>query len=239
MSTTTRQRKAWAPPCTPKGDVFLPAYQAIDSVFRKWGYGVGQNTWTYSCRKITGGSGYSLHAYGPGTRFTFWTGITRDTALALDVNSDRNPYSAAGLLITDMPAGMIAEIKAIRTVSGEQVWEWGGDYRSIKDTMHFDLAASPQGLVTGIAGSHAPAWSPPPFPGTIRKGSSPERVAQWRMLLAACGYRGFRVGVYGWSMTLGAATRRFQRNHGLKVDGIAGPATWAKACEVLTKKRKG
>lgn len=239
MSTTTRQRKAWAPACTPKGQALHGAYAAIDAVFRRWNYQVGPNTWTFACRQITAGKDYSLHAYGPGDQFTFWTGVTRPTAVALDVNSDRNPYSGKGAnrLITDMPAGMIAEIEAIHTVSGEQVWEWGGRYKSIKDPMHFDMAASPAGLLTGIAGQNAPAWKPPAFPGVVKKTSSPERVAAWRMLLAACGYRGFRVGVYPWSVTLGAATRRFQRNHGLVVDGIVGPKTWAVACQVLRKKR--
>lgn len=83
-------------------------------------------------------------------------------------------------------------------------------------------------------------WQPPPFPGTIKAGSDPRRVAAWRMLLSAAGYRGFKVGVYPWSMTLGYATKRFQKNHGLTRDGIVGPKTWAKACAVVAaKKAKG
>lgn len=79
------------------------------------------------------------------------------------------------------------------------------------------------------------AWTPPPFPGTIRKGSSAERVAVWRMVLGDLGYRGFKVGLFPWSMTLGAATRRFQRRHGLKPDGVVGPKTWAVAMLLLKK----
>lgn len=87
------------------------------------------------------------------------------------------------------------------------------------------LPAKPQG------------WQPPQFPGTIGKTSPAARVAGWRLLLGAAGYRGFKVGVYPWSMTLGYATRRFQKNHGLTVDGIVGPATWAKACAVVAAKK--
>lgn len=83
-----------------------------------------------------------------------------------------------------------------------------------------------------------PAWSPPVFPGTIGPDSLAERVAKWRMLLGAIGYKGFRVGMFPWSLTLGHATRRFQRRHGLAADGIVGPQTWAKAVAVLVAKRK-
>lgn len=240
--TTSALRREWAPACTPKGPVFLDAYQALDTVFRHHGYRpTGPDCGAYNCRRITGGTGYSLHSYGPGDRFTFWTGVTVSTALAVDINWQDNPYGP--VLRTDMPRSMVDDVLRIRTRNGQQVWRWGGDYTSNKDAMHFEIVCGPRDLGTGIDATTLPAvkpaWSPPPFPGSIRKGSSPERVAQWRMLLAACGYRGFRVGVYGWSMTLGAATRRFQLRHGLVVDGIVGPATWAKACEVLTKKRNG
>jgi len=80
-------------------------------------------------------------------------------------------------------------------------------------------------------------WTPPPFPGTIRKGSPTERVAVWRVVLGALGYKGFKVGFYPWSGVLTLATKRFQRHHGLKADGVVGPKTWAKAIEVLRSKR--
>jgi len=246
--STSALRSAWAPACTPKGPVFLDAYKALDAVFEAHGYRPSApDCGAYNCRKITGGTGYSLHSYGPGDPFTFWTGLRISTALAVDINWWDNPYGRR--LVTDMPRAMVDAVLRIRTRNGQQVWRWGGDYRTNKDAMHFEIVCGPRDLGTGIdpttvpgakpAKPTKPAWSPPPFPGTIRPGSSPERVAQWRVVLGALRYKGFKVGVYPWSMTLGAATRRFQRRHGLTPDGIVGPKTWAKAVARLAQIRKG
>jgi hypothetical protein len=153
MSRTTAQlRRLWAPACAGKEDVFLHAYVALDEVMHKHGYrpraGV---TGAYNCRKITGGSGYSLHAYGPGSRFVFWTKVAVTTAVAVDVNWDRNPYGPH--LVTDMPRAMVDEVCAIETVDGVIVWRWGGYYETNKDAMHFEIVASPAELKRGIAGA--------------------------------------------------------------------------------------
>lgn len=85
-------------------------------------------------------------------------------------------------------------------------------------------------------------WQGPPFPGVIRPGAVSDRVQKWAVLLSAAGYRGFNVTgqsgtVYGKGKEL--ATRRFQKRHGLKVDGVVGPQTWAAAvASVAEKKRK-
>lgn len=85
-------------------------------------------------------------------------------------------------------------------------------------------------------------WQGPPFPGVILPGAVSPRVQQWAVLLSAAGYRGFNVTgqagtVYGKGKEL--ATRRFQKRHGLKVDGVVGPQTWAAAvASVAEKKRK-
>lgn len=45
---------------------------------------------------------------------------------------------------------MVDEIVAIRTKSDAPVWGWGGFYRTIKDTMHYEIVCTPADLATGI-----------------------------------------------------------------------------------------
>lgn len=147
--STSELRNLWAPACKSKGSAFKPAYDALDTALHAYSYRPkAGETWGYNCRKITGGSGYSLHAYGPGGLFIFWTGVRVTMALAVDINSRANPYGKR--LITDMPRAMTDGIKGIRTNSGHQVWGWGGDYRNNKDAMHFEIVASPAELASGI-----------------------------------------------------------------------------------------
>lgn len=153
--STAQARAAWSPACSTRRTTVrfftgvqvtidprvVPAFAALDQILQRHGYrprpGV---TGAYVCRQITGGTGYSLHAYGT----------------AIDINWDTNPYRADGRLITDMPAAMVAEITALRTVSGAPVWGWGGAYRSVKDAMHYEIVCTPADLATGIAGTRAP-----------------------------------------------------------------------------------
>lgn len=152
MTRTTQQvREAWSPACQTKGADLVAAYQALDAVMKKHGYKPRSGvTGAFNCRKITGGTGYSLHAYGPGVIFTFWTGVRVTTAVAVDVNWDKNPYGPR--LITDMPRAMVDDICAIKTVDGLQVWRWGGYYSNNKDAMHYEIVVSPAELRKGIAG---------------------------------------------------------------------------------------
>ena len=124
MRTTAQIRSAWAPACQPRlveftawtgatypqgiDDRCQEAFSALDAVFEAWGYrpAVGW-CWGYLCRKITGGSGYSLHAYG----------------VCLDVNAPKNPYGPR--LVTDMPRPMVEAGLAIRANGGHRVFGWG------------------------------------------------------------------------------------------------------------------
>lgn len=218
MLTTTQLRAAWGPPCQAastrvtvalNGDGRITvdrrtqaAFTALNACLKAHGYRTRRNdTGAYNCRRITGGTGYSLHAFG----------------IACDINWSSNPYGRK--LITDMPPAMVAAIKAIRTRNGRQVFGWGGDYRTNKDAMHFEAVCSPKDLATGIDPATVPGYKPPPpaDPNAGRvwrefaKGatdlgiySKPDKpgqryqVSELQMLLAALGhYRRQPDGVYG------------------------------------------
>lgn len=147
MRSTAELRILWAPACTPPfarytlhgGGVVtvdvlvVDALKALNAVLIDWDYRTRRaDTGAYNCRPITGGTNYSLHAYG----------------IAVDLNWSTNPYGRT--LVTDMPIGMIEAIEGIRTASGVQVWRWGGRYSNNKDAMHFEVVASPAELARGI-----------------------------------------------------------------------------------------
>lgn len=154
--TTSQLRAVWGPPCNVALERYafragagvvsvdariVDAVRALDAAFLAHRYATrAADTGAYVCRQITGGTGYSLHAYG----------------IAIDVNWQSNPYSAANRLVTDMPPAMVADITAMRTGSDAPVWGWGGNYRSIKDTMHFEIVCTPADLATGINGGPSP-----------------------------------------------------------------------------------
>lgn len=159
MATTTTLRDWWAPPCRGPftrltlhggGQVtvrtpIVSAVRALDDCLRVHDYRTRtDDTGAYNCRKITGGTGYSLHAYG----------------IAVDLNWLSNPYGRR--LVTDMPAAMVADIKAIRTRNGKRVWRWGGDYGGNKDAMHFEVVCHPADMATGIDPASLPHRTPPP-----------------------------------------------------------------------------
>lgn len=153
MTTTTQLREWWAPPCEgPRQKVALhgegmvsvrtsivDAVHALNRCLIAFDYRTRkEDTGAYNCRQITGGTRYSLHAYGT----------------ALDLNWTTNPYGPR--LVTDMPREMVAAIKAIRTRGGRQVWRWGGDYGGNKDAMHFEVCCHPADLEGGLDPSTIP-----------------------------------------------------------------------------------
>ena len=147
MRSTAELRILWAPACTApfarlnlygEGVVtvdvlIVDAVKALNAVLIDWDYRTRRaDTGAYNCRQITGGTNYSLHAYGT----------------AIDLNWQTNPYGHH--LVTDMAIGMIEAIEGIRTAGGVQVWRWGGRYSNNKDAMHFEVVASPAELARGI-----------------------------------------------------------------------------------------
>ena len=143
-ATTSQVRAWWDPPCQPSrlttisfGDQgarvtvdarTVPVWRQVEAAFAAHDYPIrAGDTGAYNCRRITGGTGYSLHAYG----------------IAVDVNWSTNPYGPT--LRTDMPPGAIAAIEAIRA-RGEQAVRWGGRYSGNKDAMHFEVVVPPDYL---------------------------------------------------------------------------------------------
>lgn len=143
--------------------MLIEAYHALNRCLAAFEYAPRQaDTGAFSCRRITGGTGYSLHAYAPGPRFAFFNGTVVNTALAVDINWQSNPYGRS--LVTDMPPAMVAAIKAIRTTNGRQVWRWGGDYAGNKDAMHYEITCHPADLATGIDPTTIPGQEEPMTP---------------------------------------------------------------------------
>jgi hypothetical protein len=92
------------------------------------------NTSAFNCRKVTGGSSWSQHAYG-------W---------AIDINPVENPYISrsgrvsppAGAKFADRSRrakGMIHRGDVVYRAFRSIGWGWGGNWRSIKDYQHFSL----------------------------------------------------------------------------------------------------
>ena len=231
MRSTAQLRHEWGPPCEFTRQTLtlysgaalsglnakvIEAFRALDGVMRSFNYVPRSNspgaweTGAYNCRKITNGTGYSLHAYG----------------IAADINARTNPYGK--ILITDVPTSMVTAVKAIRTVAGLPVFRWGGDYPSFKDAMHYEVVASPNELARGIDWSTVAAERPDPndprsWP-TVRKGDKGPSVTRLNELLREAGFSETDKTSFGAKTT--AAVRAYQRSRRLQADGVAGLQTW-------------
>jgi len=96
--------------------------------------GDGNNTSGFVCRAAVGQASYSQHAYGR----------------AVDVNPFQNPYVRGDGVVLPELASAYADRRRVRpgmVLPGSKVvaafsrvgWEWGGDWQSLKDYMHFSL----------------------------------------------------------------------------------------------------
>ena len=110
--------------------------------------GDGNVTTAFVCRPTRGASSWSQHAYG----------------LALDVNPFHNPYlrgaattaaealEGEAVVLPELATsyidrdrirpGMIVAGDVVTTAFREIGWGWGGDWRSLKDWMHFSADGS-------------------------------------------------------------------------------------------------
>ena len=93
--------------------------------------GDGNTTAAFACRPVRGQKAWSQHAYG----------------LAVDLNPFQNPYHKGAVVLPelatsylergDVRAGMIRPDGPVVRAFASVGWQWGGDYHSLKDFMHF------------------------------------------------------------------------------------------------------
>ncbi|WP_230689683.1 M15 family metallopeptidase [Catellatospora paridis] len=93
--------------------------------------GDANTTEVFACRPVRGRKGWSQHAYG----------------LAVDLNPFQNPYQKGKVVLPELATAYLdrADARPGMAQPREQAvqafaaigWEWGGDYRSLKDYMHF------------------------------------------------------------------------------------------------------
>lgn len=92
------------------------------------------NTSAFNCREVTGGGGWSEHAYGR----------------AIDVNPFVNPYVKGSTVLPPEAApytdrsrkdpGMIHSDDAVVRAFAARGWSWGGYWSSLKDYQHFSTS---------------------------------------------------------------------------------------------------
>lgn len=134
------------------------AWAALAAVFETHRYAIRTtDTDSYNCRQITGGTGRSLHSYGIALDINWTTNPYKDHAGKRKVQFSSKPTQDERALEvkenradTDMTPELIRDVVAIRTTAGDPVFEWGGNWESVKDCMHFELDLSPDELARGI-----------------------------------------------------------------------------------------
>jgi len=89
---------------------------------------MSNNTSGFNYRKVTGGKSLSKHSYG----------------YAIDINPVQNPYIKGRIVL---PPGAIYDTRKPGTLAYNSLvvrtfkrlgWDWGGDWKSLKDYQHFE-----------------------------------------------------------------------------------------------------
>ncbi|MGH8916511.1 MAG: M15 family metallopeptidase [Acidimicrobiia bacterium] len=98
--------------------------------------GDGNVTESFVCRPVTGGSGWSQHAYG----------------LAIDLNPFHNPYWKGDVVLPELSSayldrgrqlpGMIFDGDVVTSAFDDIGWGWGGRWNSLKDWQHFSRSGT-------------------------------------------------------------------------------------------------
>ncbi|QKD02719.1 M15 family peptidase [Mesorhizobium loti R88b] len=166
----------------------VDAWRALEAVLDKYSYQIRKSdTAAYANRAITGGTKPSLHAYGIAADVDWQTNPYKKTPDKRQVIFSNKPSQDEraldvrfGRADTDMTPQMIDEVLGIVTVGKQGVFAWGGNFRSSKDTMHFQLDVTPEELSTGIdwPGAGQPDASPPPTTGDQPEPATPAAGTQ-------------------------------------------------------------
>lgn len=210
-----RSDGAWANPLffgKVVGGVPVPwvdALRALEMAFQAGGY-FPRSAWSYNFRGISGAV-CTCSVYGKCS--------LHGSGIAIDIDPRLNPYISTSRFswsATAFTPEQIALVEGIRNTKGEQVWFWGGRWRTIKDYMHFEANVDP--------GSADIDWSTVPGGGAqngeemlygldigkVGESSKPDAPAH-RVLQAFLVSQGFDLGAWG--------------PHGDGVDGRPGDDT--------------
>lgn len=98
--------------------------------------GDGNNTTAFVCRPVTGGEGWSQHAYG----------------LAIDINPFHNPYVRDDVVLPELAGaytdrdwerpGMILPDGPVVAAFDAIGWGWGGRWNTLRDWQHFSATGN-------------------------------------------------------------------------------------------------
>ncbi|MFL5090858.1 MAG: peptidoglycan-binding protein [Xanthobacteraceae bacterium] len=222
------------------------AFHSLSLVLLAHGYQIRvDDTDSYNCRAIKGGTAKSLHSYGIAIDVNWDTNPFKETPDGRPVRFSNKPTQAEraadvklGVADTDMTPEMIQDVLAIKTRNGQRVFEWGGNWKDRKDGMHFELDIIPAELEVGIdhgsvktpagaapaAVEDRPVSAPADVTLVLTTGARGDRVRQLQGDLQEHGFPvGDIDGIYGPRTR--AAVAAFQTAHGLAATGTADETT--------------
>lgn len=163
-----------------------PVWDALAAVLQHFGYSIRTlDTDSYNCRNIKGTHEKSLHSFGVALDINWSTNPFRETPDKRKVRFSDKPTQdgraedvRTGHADTDLTPDMIAAALAIRTRNGKAALEWGGNWSSTKDTMHFEIDVAPEDLDGGIdAASVLGGDAAPPIDDSDGEGAGVPLVA--------------------------------------------------------------
>lgn len=198
----------------PAGDLLLQVASLFDRLVQNIDTPPGgtPDDWGFAMRPIVGSTVLSNHASGT----------------AIDLNATRWPLGSDPSV--NLNSGQIMRVRQIVSATGGVV-RWGGDYVGRKDPMHFEINDGRTEQDCARALSALQNWGGGGGGGgskhaTIQRGSTGPDVELIQRFLGVVGPGDPGYGTFGPATE--AAVRRYQQMQGLTVDGVCGPATWAK-----------